>query len=400
MPRETLWKTFFMAIMLAGVGSMYLVYATQFVGSMVSDWGMTEQQAGYTTFTQSIGSLIGVVVFMVMIDRIKLREWLVTCLILVGLCEILTGLIHHPDFVVAIRLLAGFPAGVLFAAGIAMIGRLSDADRWFGLSMVTAYLFAVIVLITWPYITDLIGLSGIFILAGIWAFFILVWKSWIPVQMNDLGRDDTDYSDQALSDLYKGNSLLVLLSYTLFYAGAVAIWNFSSVIGLSLGMDDKDASMLLGASMIPGFLAALLATVMSVRPGYTLCMMVGVGGAAISALMMFSLSSSNSYLFALSLFNFCFSFAIPYYQGLQARMDPGGRLLVAGLVAMSLGMVVGSGSASALVNDLAEASVGKFDSIYWFAFATFAFGLVLALAVIARLMGWQGKDSLAQETAA
>ena len=372
------WKVFLAAVFLSGTGSLYMVNAPQLVSSLIEYWNFTSEQAAWATTTQTLGALLGMGLMLTMIEVVPLRRWLMISLIIIAAVEFIVAWQHSPEFFIGARLLAGIPAGILYAAGIALIGYLPQSERLFAISLIIAFITVALTTYFWTFFLDLLGFAGMFVWAGVSALLCLFFFRWIPEDTRTYQQQAGDQS-YGIADLLKLEPVMILLAFILFYAGNMAIWNFSTQAGIALGMNLMEATETITITLFTGLLASILAAVLGMKVSYNLSFVIGLGGIAVSALMMLGLTDVNGYLLAFALFNFCFSFGIPYFQGLQARMDGSGRLLIAGLVASQLGLTIGPGVSALLVTET------DFSGLYWFAFVSFVISLVLVLAVVYRV---------------
>ncbi|CAM3747665.1 MFS transporter [Parendozoicomonas haliclonae] len=393
MSRSLFWNTFWGAMIVGGIGGMYLVSVTQIVTSMVSEWGFSDQQAGMATTMHTLGSLLGMIYIFFWIDRLDIRKSMLVALVATAICEGIVALSGDPTVVISIRLFAGIASGMAFSMGLALLGYLPNSERLFALAMAASFVTAVISLSLWPTLLEWWGLEGIFWLYSITTVLCLPFIRLLPISVKVFESSSDPMEELGLADLFRGAPLVITLAYLLFYVGNTAIWTFAAQIGTGQGLPLEEVTELLSLSLAAGFSASLLATWIGNRMGYSISLLIGMGVIFGSSFFMFEITDGNSYLLAFALFNFGFSFAIPYFQGVQSTLDPSGRLLIIGLMTVSAGFFFGPALASLLLD-------GKgYDNLYWMGAACFGLALVAVQLVVLRGLGKEGQSAGVSQTA-
>ncbi|MGI9277443.1 MAG: MFS transporter [Endozoicomonas sp.] len=390
MTRKTYWNILIGAMLVGAVGGMYMLSITQIVTSLVSEWGFTDQQAGIATAMHTLGSLVGMTYIFIKIDTLNIHKWMVGALTATVVCEAAIALSGQPELVIAVRLFAGFASGLAFATALALMGYLPNNERIFALSLLLSFISAILVMYFWPALLNIAGMSGIFWYFSAYALICLPFIKLLPAYTRDISSNTAQEQDLDMSDLFRGAPLVIIIASLLFYTGNTAIWTFAGQIGVSQGLSLAQATETLSYSMVAGFIASIIATVIGNRQGYTISFLAGLGTITISTLMMLDMTTADAYLLAFALFNFGFSFAIPYIQGLQSKFDPSGRLLILGLMTISAGFFMGPAIASLILDD------GDYSNLFWLGFGCFALSLVLIQTVVFRSLGLAGREAPAQ----
>ena len=393
MSKREYWIIFLGAMMVGAVGGMYMLNATQILSSLVQEWGFTDQQAGLTTTMHTLGSLIGLIVIFIKVEELNIHKWMYGAMAATFLSEALIAFSGQPEVVIALRLVAGFASGLALALAMVLMGYLPNTERVFALAISLSFVSAIITMYLWPFILEYVGMSGVFWYFSLYALICLPFIRLLPFRVQNISTYQSGDQNFGASDLFRGFPLVILVSYFLFYIGNTAIWTFAGQIGVSQGLVLEEVTEILAYAMLSGLLASIIASVIGNRLGYTISFVLGLGTIIFGTLTMFDLQTTDSYFLAFALFNFGFSFAIPYYQGLQSRFDSNGRLLIMGLMATSAGFAVGPALASMIIE------IGDYSNLFWLGLICFGGSLVLIQGVVVKSMGVSGRENAVSQSA-
>lgn len=334
---------------LGSVSLMPLLVLPIVVGGFVDFLTFTESEAGYLASAGFLGSAIAAIVISLRIHHLDLRRlaWMgLSVLILCDAVSIFAAELDTWVFVTA-RFLSGAGGATAYAAVMGAYAGWKQPERAYGLFMSMQFLFSALGLFGLPWILDQRGVEGVFMLFTALDVLALAFVTQVP------GRSERvpEGGDPGLEwrVIIAPAALFCLVAIGLFEAANMASFTYSERIGLQFSLDSGEIGTILGVATVLGIPAAFGVFLLGARFGrYVPIMLTGLTQ-SIALLLLMTGSSPSTYVISMCLMSLGWAFALPYFQAIEARIDPRGSVVVAGGFATSLGDFLGPVTAASLV---------------------------------------------------
>ncbi len=325
------------------------------VGATIIGLGLDEQNAGLLSSAELI--TVALVSFAL---APKMGVWPRRTLAMSGACIAILGhglsTIVSPFLpLVAVRVLAGFGAGMMVAAGNASIANADNPDRLASLTIVAMGFVQLVTLNIMPSIIEKWSYSGAY---GFEALFILLLVPLMLMLPQHRGETPGQQSHQDEFPLAAAIAIMIIVG--LFSARESALWAFSLQIGARTGLSNQQVSSVLGLTGALGLLGAAGAAVLGTRVGRMKPMMIGL---FLNAVLSFWVSQTNDpvvFTVVEIVYHAFLFFTVPYLFGMAAELDRHGRLvpIVGGSILM--GGAIGPAIGGTLIAWQGYPSIGGF----------------------------------------
>jgi hypothetical protein len=143
---------------------------------------------------------------------------------------------------------------------------------------------------------------------------------------------------------------MCLLGIGLFEAANMANFTYSERIGLSFGLSSQDIGLVLGLVTVLGIPAAFGVFLLGARFGRFIPILASVLVQCTALLLLLNGTASYTYVTSMCLMAIGWAFALPYFQAIEAKIDPGGSVVVAGGFATAFGDFTGPAVGASLVS--------------------------------------------------
>ncbi len=277
---------------------------------------------------------------------------------------------------VAARILAGFGAGMMVAAGNACIANAENPDRLASLVIVSMCLVQLVTLNLMPVFVERWSYAGAY---GFEAVFILLM---VPlIFMLPQYRPAPDGPESHRRGFPVGAAIAIAVIVGLFSAREAALWAFSQPIGVRTGLSNQQVGTVLGITGALGILGAVTAAVLGTRYGRMKPMIVGL---FMNAVLSFWISQTNDpVVFSIVeiVYHAFLFFTTPYLFGMAAELDGLGRLVAVAGGSILLGGALGPAIGGLLISWQGYTAIGGF--------------ILLAMAVVTTL-AWRLQRHLDQ----
>lgn len=283
--------------------------------------------------------------------RIQWKYQVAVSALLVVLANI--GCSAADDFIslLILRGVAGIGSGVLYSIATLAIGRSEAATSQFGWSMAAQALVAMLYLGALPHLLAIYGLAVLYWLLALMALICGLMAFGMQTIAAKTTRDAANLNSGIVFRL----GSLVLMGVFVLYLGQGGYTAFIERIGFESGIDAEFIGYCLAASTFAGIVAGLVAGYQSGKLGMRIPLLLVFVGQTIAVSLLFdSFITPMAYLAAVVLYNFFWTYVVPYHLSLIAQQDSGGRLIALAPAVQGAGLAVGSG----LSGGLLEATAG------------------------------------------
>ncbi|MCG7530818.1 MFS transporter [Psychrobium sp. MM17-31] len=351
---------------------LFMPLYLEFVGGHLS---LNESQIGWLASTDAGGLALAALLFALLVKRLNFRYVVAAGCAIALIGNLLSIPINDFKLLCFIRIVTGFGEGLVVAAGITVIGMVSNPNRWFGIYTAAVVVVQGLGLIVLPGINDGFGVSGLFIfLAALFVLPFLV-VSQLPSKANtELAESQVNDNDSSLSRLL----LLALAGQLVFYAGIGGIWAYISLMGSEQGLAIDVVSRSLAIAMAVGALGGLAFAALGKRGDSR-------GLFALSIFIMMACAvgfyqfTAMSYLLILCVFSFFWSLLGARLFAVVSDADKSGKFISAAQTVLSLGYMVGPIIAAMMFERLA------YHGVLMMAAISFLLCFILVLPLINKL---------------
>lgn len=353
------------------MGNSVIYLIPLLVGSMVTDRGFSEQQAGLLASADLAGYAIATFFTAIVLHRFNWRKMAYAALAVMIVANIGATFVYGFGAFAAIRFFSGIGCGVLAAIATVSLGHTEKPDKSYGLLFAASLLFGTAALWGLPVLLETSGLNGAYILIACLALLIGFVVRHLP----------EDFAPRAAvaSDAKEYHWILVgavLVAITLFWAEQNALYAYMERIGNASGLTGQYIGFALGAANLTGFVGAALVASIGSRFGRALPIVVST---VVQLACLWSLSghlSPTAYLVAIGLISLAWNVVNPYQLGVLAMVDPGGRALAMSATVVGVGLAAGPAMAAVVVGS------GGYDGILWLASALAVLSVVLIIPAL------------------
>jgi len=334
------------ASILGSVALLPLLVLPTMVGALVDHAGFTEAEAGWIVSVGFAGSALGAIIAGLRIRHFDPRLLAVIGLVLLAVFDgasIFASQLPAWLFV-TFRFVSGLGGAIAYAAVMATIATMSNPERDYGIFMVFQFGLSAIGLYWLPYLLPFIGVAGMFSILAVAAILSLLLKTSVVHRTAAAGESAVE-----IKTLLKPAALMAMFGIGLYETANLGYYTYSERIGLSMGLTDLQVGEVLGVATLLGVPAAFSVVWLGDRIGQLkplfLALVVSIAGLLILVYPV----GQVSYWISMYMMGAAWAFGLAYFYAIEARIDPGGSVVVVGGFFTSSGAVLGPAIAAGLV---------------------------------------------------
>ncbi len=346
--KDSLRRTVLLAL-LGSISLMTLLVLPVMVGAYVDHLGLSESEAGWLAAAGFLGTATGAILFALRIHHLDLHKIALMGLSLMIVCDAASiGAVGLPiALLTALRIAAGFGSAAVYAAVMTTYARRQEPDRAYGLFMAMQFVFSALGLFVLPWVVPDIGVTGLFAIFMVLDLAALMLVGQLPYRHERLGQVGGTRLEWNV--LLTRASVACLLGIGLFESYNMAQFTYVERMGQSMGLDADQIGMTLGISTLMGIPGGFGVTLLGVRFGHFKPILIAVLAQVIAFCLLLYGSTLGSYFLAMCLLGMAWGFTLPYFQAIEADIDRGGTVVVAGSFATGLAGFAGPAVAASLV---------------------------------------------------
>ena len=344
----------------------YLIFATSltvyyllpiWAGIFTETFGFSSRQVGLLLSADMTANTIAAFSARYWIHRCYWRRVFPFAVLLTVIPNLLCGTAESFETFLVYRYVAGLGAGTMVAFMYATISASANPDREFAYAMALQVFVGALCLNGASYLWMTWGMAPVFIMTGLVALLPILCYHAIP-RSNPLTRGTGGDKKPGHGAVVTDRSILYgLLAVGLFFASMNSIWSFMERLGDAEGFATDFIAFTLSVSLlfsfagalVPAWLAGKMKRIVPISIGYVLLFVaiytVGLHPAA------------TTYFAALCVYNFFYSFVIPFQNGWIAGFDRDGRTVVLLPFAQGIGIAAGPVLAGLVIIDNQYANV-------------------------------------------
>lgn len=357
--------------MLGSVSLMSLLVLPVMLGSFVDHLGHSERDAGLLASAVFLGTSLAALVLAFRIHHMNLRRLACTGLVLMLLADGLsTGAAAWSlPVLVLLRFTVGAANAAVYGSVMAVFAQQREPGRGYGLFMAMQFAVSGVGLFGLPLLMPRLETGGLFALFAVLDALALLLLRFMPPAGERRARLPGGRLEWQI--ILTVTAITCMLAYGLFETTQMAQFAYTERIALSKGLTAAQVGQALGLASLLGIPGAFAVTWLGSRFGYFRPIAVA---AVIQMGMMTWLihaQSFSEYLVIICVFSMGWAFVLPYFQAIEARIDPGGSVVLAGSFATGMAGFAGPAAAALVVRP------GDYSLLLW--------GVVAGLGVVVLL---------------
>ena len=311
----------------AMAGLAYINFLPGVVNALAGNIGFRDAQAGQIVAINGYGGLLGLAIAIVLIPRVRWQYAMLTFLALLAMVDLATAWVEPYPLLLGWRFGAGVLGGLCVGIGLAVLARLNDPDRAFGLLMFVQFSLGSVVIYLLPGLETILGPHAVFYVMATLAALSLIFLPFLPTL--PLGNRPAEPSPPL-----PANTTLLLLAILGYQVAASGIWAYVGLIGRDAGMAAEPVSQYIAATGLLGLLGAMLPVIRGKRFGRLFWLTTGLAMSMVAAVLLDYAQHTTLYVAAMALLFFAWPAVQSFLLAVTADMDRTGRLsAMAGLTA-------------------------------------------------------------------
>ncbi|MCW8919156.1 MAG: MFS transporter [Gammaproteobacteria bacterium] len=362
-------------VLLSTFSIQILTILPLFVGVFAETHGFNEAQLGILAAADLVGASLACVAIFIYVDKLSWRTVILISTLLSAAANLLCGWSEQYGVLVLLRLIAGASAGAIYALAMVAIARSQQVTRDYGWAVAGQALLASFYYVTLPSLIEGQGLPSLFI---VMAANMLVCGLLLPTA-NTVGQSSAVSDEPAAANSGHSQSTVVpaLAGILLLYIAQGGIWAFVERIGHAAGHSPETIGYALAVAALLGIAAGATAALQGERLGFSLPLWLVFVGQTLAMLLLWQVNTYLGYLLAITLYNFCWTYVVPFHMGIIAQCHASGRVVALAPAIQGLGLAAGAAIAGATL----EAN-NSYLVLYQLATMLGGVSLLLMLAVV------------------
>ncbi len=337
-----------------GVGYLSYMLMPLQIGALIQSLDLNEAQAGTIATAELTALALSLFAIAPRISSLSKRRLALIGGIIVVLGHGLSATSDSYIALILYRALTGIGAGMVLAAGNAIVAGCQNPQRMFAIIFAVGQMQAAGFLICLPEFISRFAHTGIYGFLAIWTLIMLLLLRLIPEQNVTLPDPEESQSKINLK-IFLFPSVLAMI---LIGVSDSSLWTFQERIATSLGLNQDTIGLVLGGALVSGMLGVAFAAIIGTRIGKILPIFVGILWMAISYLLITQTQSQTTYIAVELSYLFAYGFVIPYLFGLNGELDPEGGAMVAANGCNLVGISIGPVCAGYIIVNSGYTSVG------------------------------------------
>ncbi len=331
---------------LGSVSILPLLVLPTMVGALVDYADFTESEAGWVAAVGGMGGALAAIAIALRIRHLDPRKLAVVGLIALAIFDAASMLVGQlPVWLfLALRALSGVGGAATYAAVMATIAAMPNAERGYGVFMVFQFTLSALGLYALPLALPDIGVTGMYLGMAVAAVLALS-------QAGSVIRRAASVAEASIEIhmLIKPAAILVMLGIGLFEVANNMHFTYAERIGAGFALPDYRIGEILGIATMLGVPAAFGVVWLGNRYGQLRPITAALFLAVAALTLLIFWSGTAVYVVAMCALSVAWAFGLPYFQAFEARLDPGGSVVVAGGFFTAVGGALGPALAALLV---------------------------------------------------
>ncbi|NIB38776.1 MFS transporter [Pseudomaricurvus alkylphenolicus] len=310
--------------LISNAGVLFINIMPALVGTLIDVRGFSEQQAGYVASANIYGAALGAFLTVMVVKVIPWKKTIAVVLLLYMAVDCLSALPLSLQSLIFLRFLSGVFGGAITTSSYAMMARLEQPDRAYGLAVGLGLALGGGVIYILPVLLENWGTYGLFFLMTGYSLIglaLVPFSPNLPIREHEPANGEVKHSQNQ-----KALPLtLLLIGIFLFQAANLGIFSYQQRIGLDAGLGVDWVNMALAYGLWISIPTSMLVVLLGARLGHSKPILFA-GCSMLSAFyLMHHASNAEVFLYASLLFAVAVTVMIPYMYGLCALLDATGK---------------------------------------------------------------------------
>jgi predicted MFS family arabinose efflux permease len=273
-------------------------------------------------------------------------------LLVIALGNVLSIFVAGSPMLLAVRLLVGAASGVIVPLAFAIVGRLDNPERAFGLMIGGLLIYAGIFLGVMPWLTSAAGVAGL--MGGMLFTCCLAMLSmhWLPADR----ATDPAAAQRTFTWPVAGHRM-ALVGMLVFFTQITSFWSFASVIAQANKVSDGAVALALAVSQFAGIAGTALPAAMGERLPLLRALGLAILACTAAAAILLARTDATTFMVAVLLFHFGWNLGHSYLLALFARLDHTSNLIVMATAMQKAGIAAGPAIAAGIYGAKGSAGV-------------------------------------------
>lgn len=358
---------------LGSVAIMPILILPTMIGALIDYTSFSESEAGWLAAAGFTGSALGAIVAGLRIRHLDPQKLAVFGLIVLGTFDAASALVNHlpVEIFVALRLISGLGGAMIYAAVVASLASTENPERGFGVFMVLQFGLSALGLYGLPYLLPGIGVVGMYLILGVVALIALTLRDSVVHREKAVVESAIE-----IQTLMKPAALFIMFGIGLYETANFMQYTYSERIGIGFGLSNYQIGKGLGIASLLGVPAALVVVWIGDRFGQLPPLLFAIALSVVAHLLLLKPAGVVSYYLAIFALGAAWAIGLAYFYAIEARLDPGGSIVVVGGFFTSCGSVAGPALAATLVGP------DEFGGVIAAAIGVYALAGILAMASV------------------
>lgn len=331
---------------LGSVAILPILILPTMIGALIDYTGFSESEAGWLAAAGFTGSALGAIAAGIRIRHLDPQKLAVFGLLVLAVFDAASALVGHlPIWLfVSLRLISGLGGAVAYAAVVASIAATANPERGYGVFMVLQFGLSAVGLYVLPHMLPAIGVIGMYLMLATAAVLSLTLRDSV-VHREAVAEEPAI----EVHMLLRPAAILAMLGIGTYETANFMQYTYSERIGIGFGLSNFQIGEALGIASLLGVPAALLVVWVGDRFGQLRPLLAAIILSVGAHLLLLAPSGALSYYLAVFALGVAWAFGLAYFYAIEARLDPGGSVVVVGGFFTSCGSVAGPALAATLV---------------------------------------------------
>ena len=331
---------------LGSVAILPVLILPAMVGALIDYATFTESEAGWLAAAGFAGSAIGAIATGLRIRHFDPAKLAMGGLIALAVFDALASwvAVMPAELFVALRFMSGLSGAVVYAAVVASIAATANPEKGYGVFMVFQFGLSAIGLYGLPYLLPHIGVVGMYLGLAAAALCSLALAKSVVHREGAVAEPAIE-----VHMLLRPAAILAMLGIGLYESANFMQYTYADRIGISFGLSTIETGEVLGVASLLGIPAALLVVWIGDRFGQLGPLLAAIAVSVIAHMMLYAQNGPVTFIAAVFALGMTWAFGLAFFYAFEARLDPGGTVIVVGGFFTASGSVVGPALAAALV---------------------------------------------------
>lgn len=246
-----------------------------------------------------------------------------------------------------LRALTGVGAGLLIAAANAALTQSTHPARHYGAAGFAAAGISALYLAGLPPLLAAFPAAPYIALAAVMILPLTLVRH-LPLAGTFVAPGEATPHVQSLPSFIEPTAVAVLLAVFCFSLALGALWPFSDLIGVRIGLSRELTGQILGLNLLCGLAGGAAAASLAERRGVVGPWLLGCIVLTGVALGLGGARTATHFIAAQLVYGFFYTFTLPYLMAVAARLDASGRCVTAAGGVFLLGTALGPAAGGAL----------------------------------------------------